>query len=441
MHEAGTGAPTREVIAWREPAFTDAAALDAEMRRVADICHLCRRCFNLCDSFPRLFDAIDNSRTGELDSVSSADFKPVVDACTLCDMCFMTKCPYVPPHEFNLDFPHLMLRYRTAELAQGKVGFVDRQLRKTERNGTWGVRLSTLANWATRTTNTLARSLLETFAGIHRKAGLPLYAARTLVAQARALAPVAPAAPRRKAVIYATCFGNYNKPSIGIATRAVLAKAGVAVEVVHPGCCGMPLLETGDLAAVAESAKTISAALAPWVDRGYDVLALTPSCALMLKFEWPLIAPNDPNVRKLSTATRDIAEYVVEVAKKDGLPGELQPLDAPVALHLSCHSRAQNMGPKAAELLRLIPGAEVTVVERCSEHGGAWGVTKDNFPVALKLGRPVAQAAIDSGARHVSSECPLAADHIVQGMEELGAKPSPAQHPIELFARSYGVAP
>ena len=441
MHEAGTGAPTREVIAWREPAFTDVAALDAEMRRVADICHLCRRCFNLCDSFPRLFDAIDNSRTGELDSVSSADFKPVVDACTLCDMCFMTKCPYVPPHEFNLDFPHLMLRYRTAELAQGKVGFVDRQLRKTERNGTWGVRLSALANWATRTTNTLTRGLLETFAGIHRKAGLPLYARRTLVAQANALPPVAHAAPRRKAVIYATCFGNYNKPSIGIATRAVLAKAGVAVEVVHPGCCGMPLLETGDLAAVAESAKTISAALAPWVDRGYDVLALTPSCALMLKFEWPLIAPNDPNVRKLSTATRDIAEYVVEVAKKDGLPGELQPLDAPVALHLSCHSRAQNMGPKAAELLRLIPGAEVTVVERCSEHGGAWGITKENFPVALKLGRPVAQAAIDSGARHVSSECPLAADHIVQGMEELGAKPSPAQHPIELFARSYGVSP
>src|SRR5579872_572414 len=133
--EGSLGAPTREIIKWNDPDFADEAKLDVEMRRVFDICHGCRRCFNLCDSFPRLFDLIDEGPTGELDAVKSEQFKPVVDACTLCDMCFMTKCPYVPPHAFNLDFPHLMLRYRVAELQRGEVGAMTRQLTETDRNG------------------------------------------------------------------------------------------------------------------------------------------------------------------------------------------------------------------------------------------------------------------------------------------------------------------
>jgi len=115
MREGSLEAPVRHPIEWQSEGFYDEAALDAELRRVFDVCHGCRRCFNLCDSFPMLFDFIDESDSGELDSVDSKQFKPVVDACTLCDMCFLTKCPYVPPHEFNLDFPHLMVRYRAVE--------------------------------------------------------------------------------------------------------------------------------------------------------------------------------------------------------------------------------------------------------------------------------------------------------------------------------------
>jgi len=134
MSEGGLGAPIRHPIEWRDPDFYDSEKIDQELRRVFDICHGCRRCFNLCDSFPRLFDLIDEAATGELDSVDSKDFKPVVDACTLCDMCFMVKCPYVPPHEFDLDFPHLMLRYRAAELKQGKGDRMVAELTKTDRN-------------------------------------------------------------------------------------------------------------------------------------------------------------------------------------------------------------------------------------------------------------------------------------------------------------------
>src|SRR5438876_1529655 len=170
MREGSLEAPVRHPIAWQDPDFVDPAKLDAELRRVFDICHTCRRCFNLCDSFPRLFDLIDASATSELDAVASEQFKPVIDACTLCDMCFMTKCPYVPPHEFNLDFPHLMLRYRSAELKAARIGRIEQELVKTDRNGRIGSAVAPLANWASDTGNALTRPLLEKVAGIDRQA-------------------------------------------------------------------------------------------------------------------------------------------------------------------------------------------------------------------------------------------------------------------------------
>ncbi|MEP4192847.1 MAG: heterodisulfide reductase-related iron-sulfur binding cluster, partial [Sneathiella sp.] len=249
MREGSLDAPIRHPIDWNNPDFYDEKMLDDELRRVFDICHGCRRCFNLCDSFPKLFDLIDASKTEELDSVASEDFKPVVDACTLCDMCYMTKCPYVPPHEFNLDFPHLMLRYRAIEKKKGEDGFIARQLSKTDRNGTLAKPVAPLANWATKTENKTTRGIMEKTLDIHRDAHLPKFNSKTLMDRAKASQPeINTQAPAygRKAVIYATCFGNYNSPSIGEATRNVLAQNGVETEVVYPGCCGMPLLEQGD---------------------------------------------------------------------------------------------------------------------------------------------------------------------------------------------------
>ena len=445
MREGSLEAPTRHPIRWRDEDFYDPQKVDAELRRVFDICHGCRRCFNLCDSFPRLFDLIDESETGELDSVDSAAFKPVVDACTLCDMCFMTKCPYVPPHEFDLDFPHLMVRYRAVEKKQGKVPFTARQLTETDRNGKLAAPVAPLANWATKCGNTLTRPVLESVAGVHRDAHLPEYHGKTFAMRARKETPeVNRSAPAfgRKAVLYATCFINYNNPDIGAAARSVLARNGVETEVVYPSCCGMPQLEHGDLARVAANARKIAAELKPWIDKGYDVVSLVPSCSLMLKFEWPLIEPEDDNVKALSQATFDVAEYVVDMARKEGLADGLKPLDGGVTMHIACHARAQNMGQKATEMLKLLPDTEVKVIERCSGHGGSWGIMKDNFEVALKVGRPVARQAAENKSAFVVSECPLARDHVVQGMERLdggAAAVEPVQHPIELIARAYGV--
>jgi glycerol-3-phosphate dehydrogenase subunit C len=444
MREGSLEAPKRHPLAWQDEDFYDPAKIDAELRRVFDICHTCRRCFNLCDSFPRLFDLIDEATTGELDSVDSKDFKPVIDACTLCDMCFMTKCPYVPPHEFDIDFPHLMLRARAAEARRDGVPMVDAELAKTDRNGKLAGFAAPIANWASSTSNHLTRPLLEKVAGLHREAELPKYHARSFSGLAGAVVPeVNKDGPAygRKAVLYATCFVNYNAPDVGLAARAVLAINGVETEVVYPGCCGMPLLEQGQIDKVAANARAVAGELKSWILRGYEIIALVPSCALMLKFEWPLILPDDPDVATLANATFDISEYVVDIARKNGLAPGMRPVGG-VSVHIACHSRAQNMGQKAAEMLNLLPEADVQVMERCSGHGGSWGFKQAFFETALKVGRPVARQVKDAGKPFVTSECPLAGVHIRQGVDKLGGdapKPELLTHPIQLLARAYGL--
>ncbi len=446
--EGSLEAPTRHPLDWQNPDFYDEAKLDAEMRRVGDICHGCRRCFNLCDSFPRLFDLVDNS-PDEMEGVKSEDFAAVVEACTLCDMCFMTKCPYVPPHEFQLDFPHLMLRYRAVEAKNGKSNFIARQLGEMDRNGTLARFASPVINWASEKSNGLTRPVMSAALDIDRDAELPKFHTRTFVAADRG-DPVtaneaAPAFGKRKAALFATCFVNYNKPETGLAARAVLNHLGVETRVAYPGCCGMPFLEQAELDRVAENAAKVSKELVKLIDEGYDIVTLTASCGLMFKFEWPLIVPGNADVKRLAANTFDIDEYVVDVAKKDGLPEGLSALEDGVTVHLPCHSRAQNMGPKAAEMLKMIPDTPVDVIERCSGHGGTFGVLKETHGLAKKIGRPVFRTAATQARGHIASDCPLAGLHILNGAREAAAKEGKelpaksAEHPIEIFARAYGL--
>jgi len=438
--EGSLDAPTRQIIDWKNPDFADEAKLDAEMRRVFDICHGCRRCFNLCDSFPRLFDLIDNSPKEDVEHLASEDFKPIVEACTLCDMCFMTKCPYVPPHPFMLDFPHLMLRHRFVEAKKGDRNkeFVQQQLAEMDRNGTAARFVSPIVNWASG--NKPMRALMEKTAGIDAKAPLPKFHTRTFVSAAKQqeneINRAAPAFGKRKAALYATCFVNYNKPDTGMDARAVLNHIGVETKVAYPGCCGMPFLEQAELDRVAKNAAKVSKELVKLIDEGYDIVALTASCGLMLKFEWALILPDNPDVKRVADNVFDIDEYVVDVAKKDGLPPGLTALPEGVTVHLACHARAQNMGPKAAEMLKMIPDTPVDVIERCSGHGGTFGVVKPTHDVAVKVGKPVFKAANAKPRGHIVSDCPLAAAHIVAHTQTPARAP---EHPIQIMARAYGL--
>jgi glycerol-3-phosphate dehydrogenase subunit C len=442
--EGSLEAPFRHPIAWQDEAYYDLAAVEKEMERVFEICHGCRRCFNLCESFPRLFDMIDEGATGEIDGVAKADYAKVADACTLCDMCFMTKCPYVPPHPWDLDFPHLILRYRAAKRRAGERDFVRDQLASTDRNGKMARPVAGVINWATARENTPLRKMLQAVAEIDAEVELPKFHART--AETRLLQepvrpdPAGPAFGPRKAALYATCYVEYNKPDTAVAAAKVLARQGVEAKLVYPECCGMPQFEDGDLTSVAARAERVARAFSPLIDAGYDVVALTASCALMMKFEWPLLLPDNDLVQKLSRATRDVSEYVVGLAKTFGLAPGLQPIEGGVTVHHACHARAQNMGAKSAELLRMIPDTKVELVERCSGHGGTFGVMKDTAPVARKVGKPTARQVAQKGQGNLCSDCPLACKHLGQllSAETIGSAPDQA-HPIELMARAYGL--
>ena len=444
MREGSLDAPVRHPIPWRDEEFYDEEAFDKEFRRVADICHSCRRCFNLCDSFPTLFDRIDESENELVDDLTAKDIKDTVDGCTLCDMCFLTKCPYVPPHEFNVDFPHLMLRYRAIQQKKGERSFADTQLVKTDRNGTLARPVAGVVNWATDKKNKNVRTLINTLGDIHPDAQLPRFNTRTLTSRANAAPEAnrdAPAYGKRKLAVYATCFSNYNKPEIGEAALRVLAHNGVDAEVVYPACCGMPELEQGNIEKVAKNAEKVASTLRPMVDDGYTIMGLVPSCTLMMKFEWPLILPDSDDVKALSAAVMDFDEFLVDLSSKEGLVDGLKPVKGGVTLHISCHSRAQNIGQKSTELLKLIPNTDLTVIERCSGHGGTWGVKKENHAKAIKVGKPVARKALDVHSAFVASTCPLACDHIRNGVDALedGAAPARSWHPIEIVAKAYGL--
>ena len=438
--EGSVEAPTRHPIDFESLDFLNSEKLDAEMRRVFDVCHGCRRCFNLCDSFPKLFDMIDESKNEDVESLSSNQFAPVVDACTLCDMCFMTKCPYVPPHEFDLDFPHLMLRYRTAQKKLGQLPSVPRQLAEIDRNSKVGVMFSKFINWASNIKNTFFRKILEIIAGIDIRVQLPRYNSETFsnfFKKNRDKINYETKNSNRKVVIYTTCFVNFNKKNTGIAALKVLKKNGVEVQEAYPGCCGMPFLEQADLPKVVEQAKKVSKDLLEWVEKGYKVITLTASCGLMLKFEWPLLMPGDDNVKRLSKNVIDIDEYVVDISNNEGLADGLNEIDGGVTVHHACHARAQNMGNKARDMLKLIPNVKVDVVERCAGHGGTFGVMKDTHELARKVGRPAARQIKTKNNKYMASDCPLAGKHLKQLEVDTNISNDEAVHPIELIAKSY----
>ena len=439
--EGSTQAPIRHPIPWRDEDFWDQLSLDKELRRVFDICHGCRRCFNLCDSFPQLFDVIDESESGELDTVSSDTFPKIAESCTLCDMCFLTKCPYVPPHEFNIDFPHLMLRARAVETEKiGKPPFIQNQLAQTDRNGIIGKKFGFILNFFTNINNKIFRKILNYIVGIDFKVILPKFDKNKFEIP---LINKEGKANKRKAVIYTSCFANYNRTEIAEASLAVLAAQGVEIKLHYPECCGMPMLEQGNIERVSVSAEKISESFISFIEDGFDVIALTSSCALMMKYEWPLILPENESVKLLSQNTYDIDEYLVDISKKEGLVDGMKPLDGGISLHLACHSRAQNMGAKSNELLKLIPEADISIVERCSGHGGTFGVLTPTHDLARKVGKPAARMVAKADPSYVISSCPLASKHLSQITKEDVIKDKKSKsirsgHPIELMAVSYG---
>jgi len=439
--EGSLEAPTRHPIDWRSDDFYDDAQLFEELERVFDICHGCRRCFNLCNSFPTLFDAVDESESMELDTVPKEVYWDVVDHCYLCDMCYMSKCPYVPPHEWNVDFPHLMLRAKAVRFRKQGASMRDKVLASTDAVGKFaGIPVvAQVVNAANR--STLGRKVLESTLGVHHKAPLPAYHSTNARKRLKRLHGVEgsgaeeTASTSGKVVLYTTCYGNRNRPEMDEDLVAVFEHNDIPVALAEKeACCGMAKLELGDFNAVAKAKDINIPVLAAWVDRGWDIVTPIPSCTLMYKQELPLMFPDDPDVAKVRDAMYDPFEYLMLRHKDGKLKTEFKTALGSVAYQVPCHLRVQNIGLKTRDALQLVPDTNVEVIERCSGHDGTYAVKKEFHDASKKIARAVVNKVKRAESSHFVSDCPMASEQIAQELED-----HDAGHPMSLLRKAYGI--
>ncbi len=423
----------RPIIDWQSDDFYDEKLLTNELERVFDICHTCRRCVSLCKSFPTLFDLIDNSKTMELDGVAKSDYNKVVAECYLCDLCYMTKCPYVPPHEWNVDFPHLMLRAKAVEFKNKKISYKDKILSNTDMVGklTSIPVINTIANSSIK--NPVTRKILNKILSLHPEAQIPHYHGKTRLS--RQFKPITNNNKDFKVAIFATCYGEHNEPQSVLDLISVLDYNEVEVALISAvKCCAMPKFEIGDIEKVISFAKHNKPLLKEYLDKGFKLLAPVPSCVLMFKNELPCLLPNDKDITDIANAFFDPFEYLAYLDKNNKLNKNFTTLNKNILYHAACHQRVQNIGSKTKQILQLIPGVKISVSNRCSGHDGVYGVRKNSYKNSTEIAKPIVDK-IDSTIDYVASDCLLAGKHI----SHLSDKKVIALHPITIVKQAYQI--
>jgi Fe-S oxidoreductase len=355
----------------------------------------------------------------------------VVDLCYQCKLCY-NHCPYTPPHRWQIDFPRLMLRARAVQTrTRGGATVQDRVLGNTELIGRLGAATAPLSNWANE--NRAHRRLMQATLGIHRDRNLPRFHRETFSRWFGAHPETAPSAqPAGRVALFATCTVEYHEPAVGRAAVAVLRHNAVDVTVPVQRCCGMPYLDGGAVdearRLIDENVRTFGAA----AREGREIVVPGPTCSYMMKQEWPWLASDRDTARLVAQQTRDLFEYLARLHADGRLRTAFPNRPGRVAYQVPCHLRAQNIGTKSADVLRLA-GAEVTVVERCSAVDGTWGFKKEYYELSMQVAEPLFRAVREVAPDRVATDCPLAGLQIAQGT---GTKPC---HPIQLLAEAYGL--
>ena len=427
--EGSLEAPVRHPLNWQDEDFYNEQSLNQELERVFDICHGCRRCVSLCKSFPTLFDLVDESETFEVDNVDKADYKKVVDQCYLCDLCYMTKCPYVPPHEWNVDFPHLMLRAKAIQFKKGETKRSHKVLTSPKQVGSVASKpvISSIVNWSNR--NKTIRKVTENIMGVHADAVVPKYHSKTLTK----LFVEDNIVSKFKVAIFGTCYGEYNVPKSVIDLVDVLRHNNVEVKLIkNTQCCGMPKMELGDLETVIKYANENITPLKKLVEDDYKLIAPIPSCVLMFKNELPMIISDNEDIKLISKAFFDPFEYLSFLNASGQLDTNFSAIDKEVLYQMACHQRVQNIGSHTKKILGLIPDLDVNIAERCSGHNGTYGVRKETHTYAVTIGKPVAKKITDN-TDLVVSDCVMAGNHIAH----IATQNIEAIHPITLVKMAY----
>jgi Fe-S oxidoreductase len=411
----------------------DAKQLEHETLRIYEICDGCRRCFNLCPSFNTLLDRID-AVEGQVSKLTTADHRRVVDECYYCKLCY-NHCPYTPPHQYQLDFPHLMVLWKKRLAVERGVSWRDRLLIKTDLIGRLGSATAPLTNWFLK--NRLVRRFGE-WAGVHRDRHVLRFSGETFPRWfARRPSPQRPKHRTHKVALFSGCLVNYQATDIGKATVQVLEKNGVEVVVPDQQCCGMPSFDIGDTRAIQEAASANVASLHPWIVQGYDVVVPTASCSLMLKREYPGLNGDD-RTKHVAERTFDVCEYLMKMKKNGQLAEDFVRPPGRVAYQIPCHLRDQNIGFKSKELLECA-GARVDVIEKCSGHDGAWSAKKEFFTLSMTIAAKAVRAIEQVPADLIASDCPLAGLQLDQAGASAHVGGKAALHPIQIVRDAYGL--
>jgi glycerol-3-phosphate dehydrogenase subunit C len=432
--EGGLQKPTRFSIDWKNQDYLNEELFEKELRRVSDHCHGCRRCVSLCNSFPTLFDLIDESKTFEVDGVTYDQFDKVIDHCYLCDLCYLTKCPYVPPHDWGIDFPHLMLRGKAIKHSKSKTSIRDKILTSTDMLGKLGSRkiIAPIINYFNGIK--IFRIILEKILRIHRDAKLPRFSSYTAKSKYKNISNEMNL--DNKVAIFTTCYHNYNEPSVVDDLVKVLKHNNVHVELIKDDkCCGMPKLELGDLKTVEKMMEHNLLKFKKYVKDGYRIIAPVPSCVLMFKQELPLLFPENKDAQLVSKAICDPFEYLLKLHNEGVLKTDFKNDLGSVFYQVACHQRVQNIGQVTKKILELVPNTNIDALERCSGHDGTYGVKEETHKIAIKIAMPIVKEYKRLQSTQFTSDCTLAAHHVVNAM---GNKVLPT-HPIELMRKAYGL--
>jgi glycerol-3-phosphate dehydrogenase subunit C len=412
------------------------------MTRVFDLCHGCRLCFKFCTSFPTLFSFVDQHDDQDVARMTTAEQDQVVDECFQCKLCYIN-CPYTPgQHEWELDFPRLMMRIDQVRVRNGersvKERIQDQALSRTDLAGKVGTALAPLANRAIGTPGSLGRKLMEKAVGVASERLLPPYARQRFTSWFRGRAEPEPATvegSQGQVALFPTCLVEYQAPQVGKDCVRVYERNGIEVDVPEGWrCCGAPWLHSGHVDQFAEEARHNIAVLADQVRQGRDVVVPQPTCGLTLKNDY-VDYVGGPDAELVASHTYDAAEYLVRVHKADGtaldteFPGEVPET---VTYHAPCHLRMQQIGLRSRDLMKLT-GAKITVVAECSAIDGTWGYREQHYETSRKVARKMADALDRAGGDVVAGDCHLANGGILQ---ETGRQPV---HPISLVARAYGI--
>jgi Fe-S oxidoreductase len=445
-------------MAYDNPQFWDARHLESELHRVFEICNGCRLCFNLCPSFEVLFrrvDALDPHREeaegkhledgrvveeheaaellkhvtvsteNPVALLKAEDKDRVVELCYECKLCY-PKCPYVPPHEFAVDFPKLMLRSKMISAREDGIGLREKFLGATDLVGGAMTKIAPIANAAAH--NGFNRMLMEKTIGIAKDRQLPDYADQSFETWWKRRAPNG-SSGETKVALFHTCFVNYNDPAIGKDAVAMLEKAGCAVDCPEQVCCGMPKLDGGDLEGARKLAAKNVETLLPAVRAGRKILSPGPSCTLTLRTEYPELVPT-PEAKEVAAAVMDLSDFLLQQARAKKLPKPPEGAVGKVAFHVACHNRVQNFGYRGRDLLKWA-GGDVTLVDRCCGMDGTWGMKKEFFEESLKVAENAARKVDAAEPDAVSSDCPLAG---LQLRQKTGRR---VYHPVRILLAAY----